>query len=250
MAKAESYRAFLRTDRWAELASLPSDQRQGLPAPPAQKSCPDEAARIKLVPADDLEVGATSVIEAIGHRASRRRFTDEWLTLEELSFLLWATQGVRRSSGGGGAIRRTVPSAGSRHPFETYLVVNRVEGVAPGLYRYLPLDHALCFLGPDEERVRKVDSACWGQSFVGRGAVVFFWTAIPYRTEWRYTIVSPKLIALDAGHMCQNLYLACEAIGAGTCAIGAYNQAEADAVVGVDGQDEFVIYIAPVGKVP
>ena len=75
------------------------------------------------------------------------------------------------------------------------------------------------------------------------------WTVIPYRTEWRYSFISPKIIALDAGHVCQNLYLACEAIGAGTCAIGAYNQAALDALLGVDGIEEFAIYVAPVGKV-
>jgi nitroreductase len=57
------------------------------------------------------------------------------------------------------------------------------------------------------------------------------------------------VIALDAGHVCQNLYLACEAIGAGTCAIAAYNQDLADELLGVDGDEEFTVYIAPVGKV-
>jgi SagB-type dehydrogenase family enzyme len=79
--------------------------------------------------------------------------------------------------------------------------------------------------------------------------VVFIWTAIPYRTEWRYGPVSPKLIALDAGHACQNLYLAVEAVGAGTCGIGAYDQELSDRMCGVDGRDEVVIYMAPVGKV-
>jgi len=78
--------------------------------------------------------------------------------------------------------------------------------------------------------------------------VVFIWTAVPYRTEWRYGPVSPKLVALDAGHACQNLYLAVEAIGAGTCAIGAYDQELSDAMCGVDGRDEFVVYMAPVGR--
>jgi SagB-type dehydrogenase family enzyme len=82
-----------------------------------------------------------------------------------------------------------------------------------------------------------------------RSAVVFLWTAIPYRTEWRYTIVAPKLIAQESGHICQNLYLACEAIGAGTCAVGAYDQKKMDELLGVDGEDEFTIYVAPVGKV-
>jgi SagB-type dehydrogenase family enzyme len=80
-------------------------------------------------------------------------------------------------------------------------------------------------------------------------AVVFIWTVVPYRTEWRYNILSHKPIALDAGHVCQNLYLACEAIGAGTCAVGAYYQQEMDTLVGVDGHDEFTIYVAPVGNV-
>jgi hypothetical protein len=58
-----------------------------------------------------------------------------------------------------------------------------------------------------------------------------------------------KVIALDAGHLCQNLYLACEAIGAGTCAIAAYDQDRADELLGVDGEEEFSVYLAPVGKV-
>ena len=69
------------------------------------------------------------------------------------------------------------------------------------------------------------------------------------RTEWRYAEASYKVIALDAGHVCQNLYLACEAIGAGTCAIAAYNQALADELLGIDGDEEFTVYLAPVGKI-
>jgi SagB-type dehydrogenase family enzyme len=79
-------------------------------------------------------------------------------------------------------------------------------------------------------------------------AVTFIWTVIPYRTEWRYSILSPKIIAQDSGHVCQNLYLACEAIGAGTCAIGAYDQDKMDRAIRVDGKEEFAIYVAPVGK--
>ena len=72
---------------------------------------------------------------------------------------------------------------------------------------------------------------------------------IPYRTEWRYDLLASKVIAVDAGHLCQSLYLASEAIGCGTCAIGAYTQKKIDALLGVDGIDEFTTYIAPVGKV-
>ncbi|MFO7569003.1 MAG: nitroreductase family protein, partial [Smithellaceae bacterium] len=68
------------------------------------------------------------------------------------------------------------------------------------------------------------------------------------RMEWRYDLAAHKVIAIDAGHVCQNLYLACEAIGAGTCAVAAYDQEACDALLGVDGHEEFTIYLAPVGN--
>ncbi len=67
--------------------------------------------------------------------------------------------------------------------------------------------------------------------------------------EWRYDLAAHKVIALDAGHVCQNLYLACEAIEAGCCAIAAYDQDLMDALIKLDGQEEFTVYLAAVGKV-
>jgi SagB-type dehydrogenase family enzyme len=67
--------------------------------------------------------------------------------------------------------------------------------------------------------------------------------------EWRYDIAAHRVIAIDAGHVCQNLYLACEAIDSGTCAIAAFDQEKMDKLLNVDGNDEFVIYLAPVGKI-
>jgi SagB-type dehydrogenase family enzyme len=86
------------------------------------------------------------------------------------------------------------------------------------------------------------------EQYVHDSAVVFIWTAIPYRSEWRYGLLAHKMIAQDSGHLCQNLYLACESIGIGTCAIGAYNQDAMDQILGVDGHDEFTIYVATVGR--
>src|SRR6185369_16551630 len=123
------------------------------------------------------------------------------------------------------------------------------DGLESGLYRYLALDHALVHERAIENLPMRITAAAHGQSFAGQAAVTFIWTAIPERTEWRYAEASYKVIALDAGHVCQNLYLACEAIGAGTCAIAAYCQDLVDGLLGVDGDDEFTIYIAPVGKV-
>ena len=242
-----SSRDFLKANLWAEWEHTATAQKRGEPHPPLQKAYAQETLLVSLTPPEKMTAGRVELQELIGQRRSHRRFTDEPLSLEELSFLLWATQGVRQVSADGVKTFRTVPSAGARHPFETYLVVNRVEGLAAGLYRYLALDHKLCLLRSDPGLSEEVKAGC--EDFVAQGAVLFIWTALPYRTEWRYEQVAPKLIALDAGHVCQNLYLAAEAIGAGTCAIGYYNQAAMDSLVGVDGQEEFVIYAAPVGKV-
>jgi SagB-type dehydrogenase family enzyme len=241
-------RKLLEAGPWGQWLKQDTDQRKKVPPPPLQKPYPADAKLIDLVAAKDLTVGDMPLIEAINRRKSRRRYTAAALTLEELSFLLWAAQGVQEIAKKGDATRRTVPSAGSRHTFELYLVVNRVNGLAPGLYRYLPLDHKLCFLRTDPQLSKKAARACRKQAFVGKGAVVFVWTTLPYRAEWRYSIVAHKMIALDAGHSCQNLYLAGEAIDTGICAIGAYNQEELDALLKVDGTEEFAIYAAVAGK--
>ena len=194
------------------------------------------------------DIAGLDLVAAIGHRESRRAYTQEALTLEEISFLLWATQGVRGEVVGSHAYR-TVPSAGCRHAFETYLVILNGKGLEQGVYRYLPLTHQLLFEFSEDRLARKLVDVVFRQPYPGNAAVTFIWTAIPYRMEWRYHLAAHKVIALDAGHVCQNLYLACEAIGAGTCAIAAYDQEALDRLLRIDGKDEFAIYLSPVGKV-
>jgi len=238
-------RVILKSD-WEIVDNFKSDQKKGVPAPSFEKPYPENASLISLPVAKDLS--EKSVGKAIADRMSRRKFTDEPITLEELSFLLWATQGVKRV--GKVATLRTVPSAGARHPFETYLYVRKVEGLNEGIYRYLPLEHALILQKTDRYLREQLIRATLDQVFIGDAAVVFIWAAIPYRTEWRYGPVSHKVILIDAGHVCENLYLSCESINLGTCAVAAYSQKQMDEFVGIDGEDEFVVYLAPVGKVP
>jgi len=253
MPDMRTYRRFLSADDWEEYTRKDhqTDQGRKISAPPIQKPYPGDAQRIGLIPPEQLRIGTAPLRDVIRKRESRRKFSSSPLTLEELSFLLWATQGIRKM-----AVQddqplrsfRTVPSGGGRHALETYLVINRVTGLDPGLYRYLPVEHKLLFINSQADLAEKLAQACLEQTFIKEGAVIFAWTTIPYRAEWRYSIVAHKMIALDAGHVCQNLYLAAEAIGAGTCAIAAYHQKPVDELIGVDGEDEFVIYLAPVGK--
>ena len=248
MEAISNSRDFLKADLWEEWDALKLDQRDGVPHPPIQKPYPADAELIDLVPPDRITVGNVPLIDAIRQRTSERNYTGDPISVEELSFLLWATQGVHRVIRDGQTSLRTVPSAGARHPFETYLFVNHVEGIEAGLYRYLAIEHKLLPIKIDYELVDGVHEGTHGQ-YVHNSAVVFIWTAIPYRAEWRYGLLAHKMIAQDSGHLCQNLYLACEAIGAGTCAIGAYDQKKMDTVLGVDQEDEFTVYVATVGRV-
>ncbi len=245
--KLERYRYFLKDSIRKTIDFSKTDQNRGVVPPPVEKPYPRDSRKIKLEIYSWGEKFPVKLADAIGNRESRRSYTGESLSLDELSFLLWATQGVRFVSGFNAF--RTVPSAGCRHALETYLAVFNVEGVEKGVYRYLPLTHELLFEFEEENLEEKLTKAAYGQTFVSNSAVTLIWTAIPYRMEWRYGLDSHKVIAMDAGHVGQNLYLACEAIGAGTCAIGAYDQEYFNELLRLDGVEEFVIYSAPVGKV-
>jgi len=245
----EQSRSFLKDSIRKAIDFSRTDQSMGVAPPPIQKPYSPGAERIDLVPPEEFStLPGTGLLSAIANRRSHREFAKNPLTLKELSFLVWATQGLREPAGAGHA-RRTVPSAGARHALETYLCVLNVEGLDTGLYRYLPLEHRLLVEYRDERLGEKIGRASFGQVWMASGAVVFIWSAIPYRMEWRYGLAAHKVILLDAGHVCQNLYLTCEAVNAGTCAVAAYDQELIDQLLRVDGEYEFAVYLAAAGKV-
>ncbi len=245
----DQYRYFLKDSVRLMIDFHQTDQSRGVPPPSIEKPVPEDCTTVDLVPVNKLEnIPDIDLVKAITQRKSRRKFLDQSLSLDELSFLLWATQGMRKQVNEATAYR-TVPSAGCRHSFETYLCVLNVSGLEKGIYRYLPVEHQLIFQHTEENLEELIVEAALGQPFFGKAPVSFIWTTIPYRMEWRYDIAAHKVIAIDAGHVCQNLYLACEAINAGTCAVAAYNQNLIDILLKIDGDEEFTIYMAPVGKV-
>lgn len=219
-----------------------SDQRKGLPMPPDEP--PYDPAMLVPLPDPGLTpLAKPDVRRVLGDRQSRRKFVKTPLSLGDLSFLLWATQGVRARSGG--RAMKTVPSAGNRHPFDTYVQAERVEGLAPGLYLYIPSPHAL--VPVPGAQARQADFAAQAKGCFGCAALLY-WVARPYRCEWRYTKEhAPRLCALDAGHIGQNGYLAAEALGIGCCTVGGYLQSQIDALLDLDGDDAFVCYYAAFG---
>lgn len=182
-------------------------------------------------------------------RKSSRLFTEEQMSLLQLSFLLWSTQGIKKLRGKAYATLRTVPCGGARHEFETYLLVRQVDGLKPGVYHYLPMTHTLEYLGDRQNLEETISDTLCGQAWATKANVVFYWSMVAYRAEWRYGIYAHRTALIDTGHVGQNLYLACTGLGLGTCGIAAFSHDLCKQVFGLDGEEEYVVYTAPVGTI-
>jgi len=236
---------FMEMTKYQNLGVYP--QKEGVPMPPIELPLIRDEEIIELPDGKALALEALDLQELIEKRQSLRKYADEPLSMEELAYLMWGTQGVKRVTDRPVSFR-TVPSAGSRHPFETYLLINKVDGLTPGLYRYLALDHKLAKLNGFDGIRDELTNACLKQKHVFNSAVTFTWVAVPERTTWRYGNRGYRYIHLDAGHVCQNLYLLAESIGCGICAIAAFDDDQANQALRLDGEDQFVIYLASLGK--
>jgi len=227
---------------------VPSDQQKGLPQPPLELAPLQGTQEPVDLPAPaTIQLGEMSLKQAIEARKSLRQYADNPLSLQELSYLLWCTQGVREITSGK-ATFRTVPSAGARHPFETMLLANRVEGLEPGLYWFAAGEHRLLKLAGEPGIADRITEAAYNQTFILKSAATFIWIADTVRMTWRYGERGYRYMHIDAGHVCQNLYLAAESIGAGACAIGAFTDEIMNELLGLDGVNQFVIYMGVVGK--
>jgi len=239
---------YLENDPYEEL--FESDQERKLPQPPLVKpAMRGEDARTPLPRDFEALEMKNDLLPLIRDRRSARIYTGGEMTLLQLSFLLWATQGVKKLRGRKYATLRTVPCGGARHEFETYLIVRRVAGLRPGAYHYLPMEHTLEYLHPIADPEQAITDSLCGQSWAAKANVVFYWSMVPYRAEWRYGIYAHRIALIDAGHIGQNLYLACTGLNLGTCAIGAFSDPICNTLFGLDGVEEYIVYTAPVGTV-
>lgn len=197
-----------------------------------------------------------SVWQAVLGRRSVRQFTDESLSLVELSRLLWASAAVTRVAAN--QLYRAAPSAGALYPIETYIAANRVHDVPAGLYHYrvTAVDDRGC-LDPggghvlEQLRVggigRELAQAALAQGLVARAAAVFVWTAVFPRSRWKYRERAYRYVYLDVGHIAAQLSLAAVALGLGSCQVGAFFDSAVDDLLGVDGESEAALYLAAVG---
>ena len=181
----------------------------------------------------------------IKNRQSLRKFSHESIDLDKVSSLLFGISGITRNYPQ--FAFRTVPSAGGLFPIETYVVVNNVEGIDPGVYHYNIKEHALeCIkLGDYDKEIIK---ACLDQKMAGNSPVTFVWTAIIERSKWKYLQRCYRYIYMDAGHIGQNFYLVAEALGLGACTIGAIYDNELNDLLEIDGIEETAIYVGVTGN--
>ncbi len=235
-------------DRFQQETKYDPDRmdRQGLDwsrRPEPYKDYPSSLARIAL-PEPDLS-SDTSLWNVLARRRSRRSYdTKKLLSIHTLSTLLWAAQGITAQQGE--FLFRTAPSAGALYPIETYLSVRSVEDLEPGIYHFRPQAFDLELLKKGDHSDEAAGAAL-GQAMVAKAQVTFIWSAMVERSKWKYRQRAYRYIYLDAGHIAENLYLAAEALDLGVCAIGALFDDQVNRLIGINGVEESVIYMASVG---
>lgn len=180
-------------------------------------------------------------------RRSLRKYSPSQMTTTDLTLLLWACQGVTAQAGQ--FYMRTAPSAGALYPVETYVAVNRIKGIDPGIMHFDVKGFQLEKIAHGNAG-QKVAGAALDQDFLGRANAIFIWSAVMRRTMAKYGHRGLRYIFLDAGHIAQNLCLAAEALGGGACPVAAFYDDEINGLLGLDGEEETVVYMAGVGLSP
>ena len=225
-----------------ERGKLPGHQLDWDTKPSIYKKYP-QAEKVDLPP--PAVQGGPGLWEVLKTRRSVRAYTRDPMSIENLSQILWATQGITGSVGE--YKLRTAPSAGALYPIETYLLINGVDGLKPGLYHYDVETHQLDILKLGDYS-REVRSGVLDQQIAERASVVFIWSAIFQRSKWKYLQRAYRYIFLDAAHIAQNLALAAEGLGLGSCQIGALYDDYLNELLDFDARDESVIYLSSIGK--
>ena len=188
--------------------------------------------------------GVMSVEEAIARRRSIRNYADEPLSLQDISQLVWAAQGVTEPATG----KRAAPSAGATYPLEVYVVVgtNGVTGVAEGVYRYDPIKHQLENILRGDLRSSLADAAL-GQGWVREAPVNIVIAAVYERTTGRYGDRGTRYVHMEVGHVGQNLYLQAVARGLGMVVVGAFHDDQVRTLLQLPA-DQKPLYIIPIGR--
>jgi SagB-type dehydrogenase family enzyme len=192
------------------------------------------------LPAPRLK-GSMSVETALAVRRSRRAYSGNPLTLAEAAQLLWAAQGITGPEG-----RRTAPSAGALFPLEVYLSATRIEGLAAGIYKYIPADHSLALHAAGDRR-RSLTAAASDQDCMRFSACAFLFAAAYERTTVKYGSHGRQYVCMEAAHALANAQLQATALGLSTCPVGAFDPAAVRLAAELPDSEE-PVYLLTAGK--
>ncbi len=191
------------------------------------------------LPDPDIE-GSLTLEECLTARRSCREFGDRAMTLQEVSQILWAAQGITADWGA-----RTAPSAGGLFPIRLFLAVENVDGLDNGAWEYLPDSHSLR-QSVEGDLLQDLATAAVSQDWMATGSAMLVISAIPEITEARYRDRSMRYIDAEVGAICQNVYLMCETLGLGTTAVGAMNDEDAADIVGTSNTVRLLMPLGPI----
>ncbi|MCX7829494.1 MAG: SagB/ThcOx family dehydrogenase [Acidobacteria bacterium] len=175
-------------------------------------------------------------------RESVRKFTEKAISLQELASILWAGQGMKSSSK-----KRTTPSAGALYPMELYLIAGNVSDLKAGIYHYEISSHSLKLTASGDKRKELLEKGAIRQDWVSTAPAIICITYVKSRTEGKYKERAQQYIGIETGAVMQNIYLMAQAIGLGTCAVGAFDDEKVKAILNLKEED--VVLLMPVGQV-
>ena len=218
-----------------------------IPEPPHELPVKEGQTIIKLPNPKKFKVKDVPVRKVIENWEPAAFFARSSISLEELSYLLWCTQGFRKIVAENFQLRN-VPSSGSRYPLETYFVASDVEGLETGLFRYLPKSNSIVAERIDSDLTLEMSTASMNFKVMTRAAVTFLWVAIPYRSTWALGNRGYRSALIEAGHTCQNLIFAAAGLGLDVFPIELFHDAMMTKLANLDPETQWPVYLAAVGK--
>jgi SagB-type dehydrogenase family enzyme len=219
-----------------------------VPEPPHELPVRNGQTVIKLPNPKRFKVPDVPVRSAIEAWEPVGFFSRSSITLKELSYLLWCTQGFKRTVAETIQLRN-IPSSGSRYPLETYFVVSEVDGLETGLYRYLPKSNSIVAERIDSGLPLEMSTASMNFKVVTRAAVTFLWVAVPYRSTWALGNRGYRSVLIESGHTCQNLIIAAANLGYEVFPIDLFHDEMMGKLANLDSETQWPVYLAAVGKV-
>lgn len=186
----------------------------------------------------------SSLEDVLLERRQVKIFSETPLSLQEVSNLMWAGQGITDKVSGS----RSAPSTGDIYPIELYILPIRISGASCGIYHYVPAEHKLVLM-KEGKFTSDIRNAAYGQTWLGDSAAVIIMSAVPERTAQKYGEKgAERYIDMEAGHISQNILLQAVSLDLGAASVGDFSQDYVDSLLGIDGYKEKSVYLTIVGK--